>query len=164
MRKVIVAAMISMVLSGCSSAPKPEESQTAPEPSAPPTAKVPEPAEAAPTEPKMVTTPSGLKYQDLVLGKGPSPKAGAQVVVHYTGWLTSGVMFDSSVSRNQPFTFRLGRGDVIKGWDEGVATMHVGGKRRLTIPPGLAYGSKGFAGVIPPNSTLLFEVELLGFR
>jgi peptidylprolyl isomerase len=112
----------------------------------------------------MITTPSGLKYQDLVVGNGPSPKAGAKVVVHYTGWLTNGVMFDSSVSRNQPFTFRLGRGEVIKGWDEGVATMHVGGKRKLTIPPGLAYGSKGYAGAIPPNSTLIFEVELLGFQ
>ena len=164
MRIAILVTMISIVLSSCSSTPKPEEGQPTSQPSAPPTAKAPELAAAAPTEPQMITTPSGLKYQDLVVGNGPSPKAGAKVVVHYTGWLTNGAMFDSSVSRNQPFTFRLGRGAVIKGWDEGVATMHVGGKRKLTIPPGLAYGSKGYAGVIPPNSTLIFEVELLGFQ
>ena len=166
MRNVITLILILMFFGACSSVPKPEGSQTPAEPSSQATEKAPEtaPAPTAAEQPEVITTPSGLKYQDLVVGPGPSPKAGAKVVVHYTGWLTSGVMFDSSVSRNQPFTFRLDRGEVIKGWDEGVATMHVGGKRKLTIPPGLAYGSKGYADAIPPNSTLVFEVELLGFQ
>jgi FKBP-type peptidyl-prolyl cis-trans isomerase len=106
-------------------------------------------------------TPSGLEYEDLVVGAGASPRVGQTVVVHYTGWLTTGKKFDSSVDRNQPFTFPLGQGRVIKGWDEGVASMKVGGKRKLTIPPQLAYGDRGFPGAIPPNSTLVFEVELL---
>ena len=106
-------------------------------------------------------TPSGLQYEDLVVGTGASPTAGQTVVVHYTGWLTDGKKFDSSVDRGQPFNFPLGKGRVIKGWDEGVATMKVGGKCKLTIPPALAYGDRGFPGAIPPNSTLVFEVELL---
>jgi peptidylprolyl isomerase len=162
MKKAILVFMISIVLVACSSTPKPEESKPPAEPSAAPAAKAPESAPAA--QPETITTPSGLQYQDLLVGPGPSPKAGSAVSVHYTGWLTNGTMFDSSVSRNQPFTFRLGRGEVIKGWDEGVSTMHVGGKRKLTIPPGLAYGAKGYPGAIPPNSTLIFEVELLGFQ
>ena len=111
-----------------------------------------------------VTTPSGLKYVDLVAGAGASPAQGQTAVVHYTGWLTDGKKFDSSVDRGQPFEFRLGQGMVIKGWDEGVATMKVGGKRKLTIPPGLGYGAQGAAGVIPPNATLVFEVELLSIK
>ncbi len=109
----------------------------------------------------METTPSGLQYVDVKLGTGASPKQGQTAVVHYTGWLVDGKKFDSSKDRGQPFTFAVGRGQVIKGWDEGVAGMKVGGKRKLTIPPALGYGARGAGGVIPPNATLLFEVELL---
>jgi FKBP-type peptidyl-prolyl cis-trans isomerase FkpA len=108
-----------------------------------------------------VTTPSGLKYEDLVEGTGDAAKMGETVSVHYTGWLTDGKKFDSSKDRGQPFPFPLGAGRVIKGWDEGVQGMKVGGKRKLTIPPQLGYGSRGAAGVIPPNAILVFEVELL---
>jgi FKBP-type peptidyl-prolyl cis-trans isomerase FkpA len=107
-------------------------------------------------------TDSGLKYEDLAEGDGPAAAAGQKVSVHYTGWLTDGRKFDSSLDRNEPFSFPLGRGMVIRGWDEGVAGMKVGGRRRLTIPPQLGYGSRGAGGVIPPNATLVFEVELLG--
>lgn len=111
-----------------------------------------------------VTTPSGLKYHDTAVGSGPSPRQGQKVSVHYTGWLTNGTKFDSSRDRGQPFQFTLGRGEVIKGWDEGVASMKVGGKRKLTIPPDLGYGARGAGGVIPPNATLVFDVELLGVQ
>jgi FKBP-type peptidyl-prolyl cis-trans isomerase FkpA len=111
-----------------------------------------------------VTTPSGLKYEDMKVGTGAEAKAGQTVSVHYTGWLTDGKKFDSSVDRRQPFEFPLGMGRVIKGWDEGVQGMKVGGKRKLTIPPGLGYGARGAGGAIPPNATLIFDVELLGVR
>ncbi len=111
-----------------------------------------------------VTTPSGLKYDDLTVGTGAEAKAGQTVSVHYTGWLTDGKKFDSSVDRKQPFEFPLGMGRVIKGWDEGVQGMKVGGKRKLTIPPGLGYGASGAGGKIPPNATLIFDVELLGIK
>jgi len=110
---------------------------------------------------KMVKTPSGLQYEDLVPGSGDSPKQGKKVTVHYTGWLTNGTKFDSSVDRNEPFTFVIGAGQVIPGWDEGVLNMKIGGKRKLVIPPELGYGAAGAGGVIPPNATLVFEVILL---
>jgi FKBP-type peptidyl-prolyl cis-trans isomerase FkpA len=109
-----------------------------------------------------VTTASGLQYEILQAGNGAEAQAGQQVTVHYTGWLTNGSKFDSSLDRNQPFRFALGKRMVIGGWDEGVAGMKVGEKRKLTIPPQLGYGAAGAGGVIPPNATLIFEVELLG--
>jgi FKBP-type peptidyl-prolyl cis-trans isomerase len=109
----------------------------------------------------MITTASGLKYEELAEGTGAAAKAGDNVSVHYTGWLTDGTKFDSSLDRGSPFGFPLGAGRVIKGWDEGVAGMKVGGKRKLHIPANLAYGSRGAGGVIPPNAELVFEVELL---
>ena len=112
------------------------------------------------------TTASGLQYEDTVVGEGAEAKAGAHVTVHYTGWLrnddgTPGAKFDSSKDRNDPFQFALGAGHVIRGWDEGVQGMKVGGQRRLTIPANLGYGARGAGGAIPPNATLIFDVELL---
>ena len=119
----------------------------------------------------MVTTESGLQYQDIKEGDGAEAVAGQTVTVHYTGWLedgdkpdSRGKKFDSSWDRNDPFAFELGRGRVIQGWDEGVQGMKVGGVRELTIPPQLGYGAKGLGGVIPPNATLVFKVELLSIR
>jgi peptidylprolyl isomerase len=115
-----------------------------------------------------MTTASGLQVTDTKVGTGASPKTGQTCVMHYTGWLyqngNKGAKFDSSVDRGRPFEFTLGVGDVIKGWDEGVAGMKVGGRRTLVIPPHLGYGARGAGGVIPPNATLLFEVELLGVK
>ena len=115
-----------------------------------------------------MTTASGLTFTDTVAGTGDSPKSGQTCVMHYTGWLyndaTKGAKFDSSVDRGKPFEFTIGVGQVIKGWDEGVSTMKVGGKRTLIIPPALGYGASGAGAAIPPNATLLFEVELLGVK
>ena len=112
----------------------------------------------------LITTASGLQYRDLVVGTGKEASGGLTAVVHYTGWLVDGTKFDSSLNRGNPFSFTIGQGRVIQGWDEGVASMNVGGKRSLTIPPDLAYGDRGAAGVIPPGATLIFEVELLELR
>ena len=114
----------------------------------------------------MNTTPSGLQFEDTVAGTGAQAQRGNRVSVHYTGWLytdgVTGAKFDSSKDRGEPFQFSLGGGQVIRGWDEGVAGMKIGGTRRLVIPPDLGYGTRGAGGVIPPNATLLFEVDLLG--
>lgn len=137
-----------------------------------PAAPAQTPAAGAATTAPATTTPggkvhklaSGLVYEDLVVGNGKMADPGLTVNVHYTGWLTDGTKFDSSLDRNQPFSFTLGQGQVIPGWDQGVKGMRVGGKRKLTIPPDLGYGAQGAGGVIPPNATLVFEVELLGLR
>jgi peptidylprolyl isomerase len=124
-------------------------------------------SEAADAQP-VTTTPSGLKIIDVKVGTGPSPKPGQTCMMNYTGWLyengKKGAKFDSSLDRNQPFSFPIGQHQVIAGWDEGVATMKVGGKRTLIIPPELGYGARGAGGVIPPNATLIFDVELLGVK
>ncbi|MBX9572056.1 MAG: FKBP-type peptidyl-prolyl cis-trans isomerase [Candidatus Obscuribacterales bacterium] len=130
----------------------------------PPSANCDTPAWPIAANQKVVKTPSGLQYFDMEPGKGPTPTAGSTVFVHYTGWLMDKKKFDSSVDRNEPFSFTLGAGQVIKGWDEGVATMRVGGKRRLVIPASLGYGARGAAGAIPPNATLVFDVQLLKFQ
>ena len=117
---------------------------------------------------RMTKTPSGLEYEDTKVGTGNSPSRGQTCVMHYTGWLwvngAKGAKFDSSVDRGEPFEFKIGMGQVIKGWDEGVASMKVGGKRTLIIPPSLGYGARGAGGVIPPNATLMFDVELLAIK
>lgn len=110
----------------------------------------------------MMRAMSQMQIEDLQIGEGAEASAGQRVSVHYTGWLTSGEKFDSSLDRGSPFQFQLGAGQVIKGWDQGVAGMKIGGKRKLTIPPELGYGERGAGNLIPPNATLVFEVELLG--
>jgi peptidylprolyl isomerase len=132
------------------------------------TAAIGAPAATAETAAKTVTTASGLQISDTKVGTGASPKTGQTCVMHYTGWLyengQKGKKFDSSVDRGEPFEFPIGTRRVIAGWDEGVATMKVGGKRTLIIPPALGYGARGAGGAIPPNATLIFEVELLGVK
>ena len=152
-KAVILFAFLAFLSAGVGAA---QEQTTTPAPAPKTGTTHPKPA-------KMTTTPSGLQYLDLVVGKGPLPKEGHSVVVNYTGTFTNGKVFDTSEGK-QPFEFKLGRGEVIKGWDEGVASMRVGGKRKLVIPPDLAYGSRGYPGVIPPNSTLTFVVELLQIK
>lgn len=170
-RTVVLAAVMAVLmvaLSGCTAAPAPQSSTAAPstEATAQPSA---EPTPTAEAEPNPATTPPSqpgdekLNIKDIKKGKGDTAKSGMTVTVHYTGWLTNGTKFDSSVDRGQPFSFLLGTGQVIAGWDQGVAGMKVGGVRELTIPPSLGYGAQGTpGGPIPPNATLKFEVELLG--
>jgi FKBP-type peptidyl-prolyl cis-trans isomerase len=154
---LVLIALISLV--GCSSAP----------PASTPKATISEQPTAAPesapaSSPGKTADVTELKIEDLVVGKGAVAKSGKTVTVNYTGWLTDGTKFDSSLDSGTPFAFALGQGQVIKGWDQGVAGMKVGGKRRLTIPPALGYGAEGAGGVIPPNATLVFEVDLLGVK
>ena len=175
-RVLPIALLVAFVAVGCKSKVEPTEAkkeapaqETATKaPEAAPATEAEKPAEPA-AEAKeggagMQKTDSGLMYEDLIVGEGAVPQAGQIVVVHYTGWLTDGKQFDSSHKRNQPFKFTLGRRQVIPGWDEGLSTMKVGGKRKLTIPPELGYGPRGAGGLIPPNATLIFEVELLGIE
>ncbi len=139
----------------------------APTPATPTAPQAQEAPMAAPTPvaPATITTPSGLQYVVLKPGTGPKPEPGQTVTAHYTGWLTNGTKFDSSVDRKQPFSFTVGRRQVIAAWDEALLDMQVGEKRKLTIPPALGYGARGTpGGPIPPNATLIFEVELLGIR
>jgi FKBP-type peptidyl-prolyl cis-trans isomerase len=150
-RFVLVLALCAVltVAFGCGSADKPSMTTT-------PSTSSPMKVNGQPT-----TTPSGLQYWDIVVGTGATAAAGSTVKVHYSGFLTNGQKFDSSRDRGEPFSFPLGAGQVIKGWDEGVAGMKVGGQRQLRIPPQLGYGTAGAAGAIPPNATLIFDVELL---
>ncbi len=151
MKRTIVIGLLAAALAGCDSTPVLK---------AIPSKDLP----GETTTMQQQTTPSGLAYIDLVTGTGASPKSGDRVTVHYSGYLLDGKKFDSSVDRGQPFTFVIGVGQVIRGWDEGVMTMKVGGKRKLIIPPQLGYGSRGAGGVIPPNAELVFDVELLGIK
>jgi len=147
MRRLLLLASASLLLAACNS------STPAATPTTNPTANATE-----------VTMADGLQYTDEQVGTGTEATAGKTAVVHYTGWLMDGTKFDSSLDRNQPFSFPIGGGQVIKGWDEGVVGMKVGGKRMLIIPPQLGYGARGAGGVIPPNATLKFEVQLLDVR
>src|SRR5262245_17395367 len=175
-----LALVSSIALAGCQQSSKSSSTETAttstsgsatatnPAASAAPTGSAPSAAGAAPTTTGAAptTTASGLQIEDLVVGTGATAESGKSVSVNYTGWLNDEkrTKFDSSYDRGQPLEFVLGQGRVIKGWDEGVAGMKVGGKRRLTIPPDLGYGSRGAGGVIPPNATLIFEVELVDVK
>ena len=154
---VVFAVFGATVLTGCgqqASTSTPASASAGGQSAAQPSATSPAPTAATPQS-------AGLVVKDEIVGKGPAAKSGDNVTVNYTGWLTDGTKFDSSLDRNQPFTFPLGGGQVIAGWDQGVVGMKVGGKRKLTIPPDLGYGAQGAGGTIPPNATLVFEIELL---
>jgi FKBP-type peptidyl-prolyl cis-trans isomerase len=156
-----LAALAIVALAGCQQG---KQAQTTPPVSSATTTQQAAPTTTPPAvAAREVTTPLGLKYQDLVVGNGRMAEEGMSVTVNYTGWLTDGTKFDSSYDTGrQPLTFKIGAGMVIRGWDEGVKGMRVGGKRKLTIPPDLAYGERGYPPVIPASATLVFEVEFLG--
>lgn len=161
---LVLVPATAIELGGCSSQAgsasqkmMPSGAQSSLQPAQPPSAQRPTPAVSN----SDASQTSGLAISDEAVGQGPSAKTGDRVTVHYTGWLTSGKKFDSSKDHGKPFTFTLGAGEVIPGWDKGVVGMKVGGRRKLTIPPDLGYGDRGAGGVIPPNATLQFEVELL---
>jgi peptidylprolyl isomerase len=162
------AALAAAALGGCTlNQPSPKENASKPAAAASQPTPTSTPAESSAqtaTTGQLVTTASGLKYIDQVVGSGPMPQRGQTVTVHYTGTLADGTKFDSSVDRGQPFQFVIGVGQVIKGWDEGVATMKVGGRRKLIIPPNLGYGERGAGNVIPPNAQLNFDVQLLSVQ
>lgn len=166
-RGIAMIATLCLIAAGCQQAGRdaapPAEDAAASRPAGEPAETQAAAGSDAPAG-QEVTLPNGLVYQELVMGEGAVAEKGMAATVHYTGWLTDGTKFDSSLDRNQPFGFTLGQGQVIKGWDEGVQGMRVGGKRKLTIPPDMAYGARGYPPVIPPNSTLVFEVELLGLH
>ena len=163
--RMIIALTCAVLLAGCnenaqqsgSASTTTTQATTTPGTTTPPAGEAAAPAAGG----KMHKLASGLQYEDMNVGSGKMAEPGMNVSVHYTGWLTDGTKFDSSVDRGQPFKFQLGGGQVIRGWDEGVKGMRIGGKRKLTIPPDMGYGANGAGGVIPPNATLVFDVELL---
>lgn len=159
MKRMAVALAATLMLAGCAGSKGPAATG---DPAAAP-APATDAAAAAP-KPKIHKLPSGLVYEDLVVGNGTMADPGLTVSVHYTGWLTNGNKFDSSFDRGRPYTFVLGTGAVIAGWDQGIKGMRLGGKRKLTIPPDMGYGAAGNGERIPPNSTLVFEVELVGVQ
>ena len=164
MKWYLAVALLALFVVGCTQAAptlRPTPQPTI-QPTSQPTAQPPAALSIDPAN--TITTASGLQYEDLKVGTGEAASAGAEVSVHYTGWLENGTKFDSSLDGGRPFTFPLGGGRVIKGWDEGVANMRVGGKRRLIIPADLAYGDRSPSPQIPPGSTLVFDVELLAVR
>lgn len=159
---MVALAAVSLLAAGCAAAPTPTATTTpAQSQAAQPATPAAAPSSAAPASPGQTAAVTALKIVDKTVGTGPAAKAGDLVTVDYTGWLTDGTKFDSSIDAGQPFQFTLGKGEVIAGWDQGVAGMQVGGVRTLTIPPDLGYGAQGAGGTIPSNATLVFEVKLL---